>query len=79
MTATFFLGDNMTVDKNITMFTHWNSVTRLCYDRHDKGLTCTDCPNYDFCNIRPWNVNPYGIKNIKYAMLQTLKNIGEPK
>ena len=70
----------MAVDKNITMFIHWNAVTRLCYDRHVvQNLTCDGCPNLSFCNIQPWNKNPYGIKNIKYAMIQTLKNIGEPK
>lgn len=66
----------MAIDKNITMFTHWNSVTRLCYERN---MICDGCPNLSFCNIQPWNKNPYGIKNIKYATIQTLKNIGEPK
>jgi hypothetical protein len=70
----------MAIDKNITMFIHWNSVTRLCYERQvEQGLTCDGCPNLSFCNTEPWNINPYGIKNMKYAMIQTLKNIGEPK
>lgn len=63
-------------DKEKKMFEHWNSVTKLCYQRN---MICTDCPNLDFCNTQPWNKNPYGIKNIKYATIMTLKNIGEPK
>lgn len=57
------------------MFKHWNPSTKLCYSRK---MICQNCPNLEFCNNPPWNKNPYGIKNIKYATMQTLKNIGVP-
>lgn len=60
-------------------FNHWNPSTKLCYKQHEQGKSCNGCPNFNFCMIKPWNDNPYKIKNIKYAMLMTLKNIGKPE
>lgn len=64
---------------NQKMFQHWNPSTKLCYKQHEEGLTCETCPNLKFCETKPWNKNPYGMRNIKYAMIQTLKNIGKPE
>lgn len=60
-----------------TMFMHWTPITRECYKRK---MVCEGCPNNNerVCNKRPWNKNPLGIKNIKYAVMRTLQNIGEP-
>ena len=60
------------------MFQHWTPITRVCYYRH---MICDGCPNdTEFvCRREPWNTNPYGIRNIKYATIQILKNIGEPE
>lgn len=66
-------------DDRITVFLHWNDMTKTCYNRYKNGLNCDGCPNSIACSKQPWNKNPYGIKNIKYAMLQTLANVGEPK
>ena len=43
-------------------------------------MICNECP-YDktLCSMHEWNTNPYGIRNIKYAVLRTLSSIGEPK
>jgi hypothetical protein len=62
-------------------FEHWTDLTKMCYKRYQDGLSCSGCPNdtENLCRRRPWNVNPYGIRNVRYAMIQTLKNIGEPK
>lgn len=62
------------------MFKTWTNLTRTCYARYKEGLGCEGCPNNTniICNREPWNKNPYGMKNIKYAMLRTLSNIGEP-
>ena len=61
-------------------FEHWTDLTKTCYKRYKDGLSCSGCPNdtENLCKRRPWNVNPYGIRNVRYAMIQTLKNIGEP-
>ena len=58
------------------MFKHWNSLTKTCYKQ---GMICDGCPNKYLCDIEPWNRNPYRMKNIKYAVLRTLRNIGEPE
>ncbi len=58
-----------------SMFLHWTPITRTCYKR---GMICEGCPNLEVCSIQPWNKNPVGIKNIKYAVMRILKNIGEP-
>lgn len=59
------------------MFQHWTDITRTCYDRN---MVCDGCPNNTefVCKKKAWNENPYGIKNIKYATIMTLKNIGKP-
>lgn len=61
-------------------FEHWNELTKTCYNRHQEGLSCLGCPNdtENLCRRKVWNQNPYKMRNIKYAMIQTLKNIGEP-
>ena len=59
-----------------TMFMHWNPTTRLCYNRK---MVCEGCPNKEICDMQPWNRNPLKIKNIKYAVMRTLQNIGEPE
>ena len=65
----------------ISMFMHWTDLTKTCYYRYQQKLGCEGCPNNNkyICLKKPWNKNPYRIKNIKYAMLRTLANIGEPK
>lgn len=59
-------------------FLKWTNLTKTCYKYN---MTCEGCPNdTEFvCRKIPWNKNPYGMKNIKYATLMTLKNIGKPK
>lgn len=63
------------LEKASTMFLHWTPITRTCYKR---GMICEGCPEKFLCDIRPWNLNPLGIKNIKYAVMRILMNIGEP-
>lgn len=63
-------------NNKITMFRHWNALTISCYKRN---MICEGCPNKKVCEIEPWNKNPLGIKNIKYAVIRTLQNIGEPE
>lgn len=58
------------------MYIHWNNLTKTCYKQN---MICENCPNKLICSIKPWNINPYNIKNIKYAVLKTLENVGEPK
>ena len=62
------------------MFWKWTDLTKTCYKRYEQKLGCEGCPNNtDYvCKKPAWNKNPYGIRNIKYAMLRTLANIGEP-
>lgn len=62
--------------ENNSVYRHWTNLTRTCYKQK---MNCTDCQNRIICSIEPWNLNPYGIKNIKYAVIRTLANIGEPK
>lgn len=59
-------------------FHKWNDLTRTCY-KHN--MICENCPNNTefLCKKKPWNKNPYGMKNIKYATIMTLKYIGKPK
>lgn len=58
------------------MYQHWNNLTKTCYENN---MVCTDCINKEVCSIEAWNKNPYGIKNIKYAVIRTLAEIGEPE
>ncbi len=59
-------------------FIRWTNLTKTCY-KHN--MICDNCPNNTeyLCKRKVWNKNPYHMKNIKYATLMTLKNIGEPK
>lgn len=61
-------------------FEHWTDLTKTCYKRYIEGLACKGCPNDTeiLCRRTPWNVNPYKMRNIRYAMIMTLKNIGKP-
>ena len=61
-------------------FEHWTNLTKICYDRYLNNLGCEGCVNNteNLCKRKPWNVNPYNIRNIKYAMIMTLRNIGAP-
>lgn len=63
--------------KNNSVYYHWTPITKFCYLR---GMKCEGCPNDNeyICKKEPWNKNPYGIRNIKYAVIRTLRNIGEP-
>ena len=66
------------MDEHQTMFSHWTKITKTCYEHN---MICEGCPNNTnfLCKKEPWVRNPYGIKNIKYAVIRTLNNIGEPK
>lgn len=57
------------------MFYHWTELAKDCYER---GMNCEGCPNDYVCSIPSWNRNPYRMRNIKYAVIQLLKNVGEP-
>ena len=63
------------MEKTTTMFLHWNTTTKTCY-KHN--MVCEGCPNKTMCEMQPWNENPLKIKNVKYATMRTLMNIGEP-
>lgn len=42
-------------------------------------MKCSSCQNEWACNMsKDWN-NPYGIKQIKFAVLATYANVGKPK
>lgn len=59
-------------------FQHWTPITLECYKRN---MVCEGCPNNTdyLCNKPVWNNNPYRIKNIKYAVMRIIANIGEPE
>lgn len=62
--------------QNNSVYFHWTPITKLCYSRQ---MNCEGCPNDYVCSLPVWNKNPYGIRNIKYAVMRTIANIGEPK
>lgn len=42
-------------------------------------MKCSSCQNEWACDVyKDWN-NPYGIKQIKFAVLMTYANVGKPK
>ena len=56
----------------------WTETTRTCY-KHK--MICDGCPNAENCKIGDsWHFygrkNPYNMRNVRYAVLETIKNIG---
>lgn len=53
-------------------FLHWTPITAFCFERK---FRCKNCSERYFCEKRKIN-NIYGLKQIKYAALQTFANRG---
>ena len=51
----------------------WNFTTACCY-RHK--CNCDGCPNEIVCEKYAHWFRPYGMHPIKYATMNTLRNIG---
>lgn len=51
----------------------WNFTTAICYKHKCK---CDYCPNEIVCNLYGHYFRPKGMHPIKYATLNTLRNIG---
>ena len=55
------------------IFQKWNSTTALCFHNH---MICENCNNQDACNIAVPVENEFGMKNVKFATLMTMRNCG---
>ena len=53
---------------------YWTTLTAFCFERKCKCEGC--CEANVACKVKPIHTNPYNIKPIKYAALQTYANIG---
>jgi hypothetical protein len=63
--------------KESQLYQRWNNTTLICYRRK---MICKGCPNEWACNMSKDWCNPYGIKRqVKFATLATIMNIGIPK
>ena len=63
--------------KESQLYQRWNKTTLICYRRK---MICKGCPNEWACDMNKSWCNPYGIKRqVKFATLATIMNIGIPK
>lgn len=55
------------------LYRKWNRTTALCYHNH---MRYDICSNEDICNMAEPVWNEFGLKNMKYATLMTMRNCG---
>ena len=55
------------------LYQKWNATTALCYHNH---MRCDICSHEDACDLAEPVWNEFGMKNVKFATLMTMRNCG---